>query len=62
MGLALAAGVARLVESRLWGVTPLDPTIFSLAVAVLLATAFAASWIPARRVTRIDPVEALRQS
>lgn len=62
LGLALAAGVARLVQSRLWGVTPLDPTIFSLAVVVLLATAFAASWIPARRVTRIDPVEALRQS
>lgn len=62
VGLALAVGVGRLVESRLWGVSPLDPTVLALAVAVLLVTTLAASWLPAHRVTGIDPVEALRQS
>jgi putative ABC transport system permease protein len=37
-----------------------DPATFVAVVVVLLATAFVASWLPARRALRIDPVQALR--
>jgi predicted permease len=60
IGLVLAAGLARLLSSLLYGVPALDPQSFVAVPLVLAAVALAASWIPARRVTRIDPVGALR--
>jgi predicted permease len=60
IGLVLAAGLARLLSSLLYGVPALDMQSFVAVPAVLAAVALAASWIPARRVTRIDPVGALR--
>lgn len=60
IGLVLAAGLARLLSSLLYGVPALDVQSFVAVPAVLAAVALAASWIPARRVTRIDPVGALR--
>ena len=63
-GLALGFGgafaVTRLLDTLLFGVTPLDPVTF-IAVAVVLSTvALLASYLPARRVTRIPPTIALR--
>ena len=58
LGLSLAG--SDLVATLLYGVTPTTPHIFVLAVALLATTALAASIIPARRATRIDPVIALR--
>jgi len=61
-----AAGVlagllcGRLVESQLFGVQAGDPPVFVISVAALLAAAFAAAFIPARRASRIDPMTALR--
>ena len=60
IGLVLAAGLARLLSSLLYGVPALDVPSFLAVPLVLAAVALAASWIPARRVTRIDPVGALR--
>jgi predicted permease len=64
LGTALGLGAARLLsgllDSLLYEVEPGDPRLLALAAASLVVTAFVASWIPARRVTRVDPVEALR--
>lgn len=60
IGLAGAFGLTRFIESLLFGVTPLDPLVF-IAVPVLLSVVAAiAAWLPARRVSRIDPLLALR--
>jgi predicted permease len=61
-GLFLAAQIGRLVASRLYGVHRFQPTIFLAAAATLLIAALLASWIPAWRATRVDPVRALRSN
>lgn len=60
IGLLAALSASRLVESMLFGVTPLDPIGFLTASFLLLAIVAAAAWIPAVRATRIDPMRALR--
>ena len=61
IGAAAAIAATRALSGMLFGVEPTDPAIF-IAVATLLAfTAFLATWIPARRASRIDPLVALRQ-
>jgi predicted permease len=60
VGLAVAAMLTRLVASLVYGVTPLDPAAFAGGVVVLVSVALAATWMPARRAARIDPLQALR--
>jgi len=60
VGAVLALGVGRLMSTLLIGVSPSDPLVFSVAIATVVATAAAASLIPAWRATRVDPVNALR--
>ncbi len=59
-GLALFALVARSIRSLLFGVAPGDPLTLIAVSLVLLAIAALASWIPARRAARVDPMMALR--
>ena len=59
-GLAGALGVSRLVRSLLFQVSPTDPLTLGGVCLLLLAVATLASYLPARRAARIDPVEALR--
>ena len=60
LGLAGAAAGTRLLQGMLFGITPLDPQTF-VAVSVLFgAVATLASYLPARRATRVDPMVALR--
>jgi ABC-type antimicrobial peptide transport system permease subunit len=60
LGLAAAAGLTRLVESLLFGVKALDAATYAVVAVVLMAAAALASYLPARRATRVDPMEALR--
>jgi predicted permease len=60
IGLAGALVLRRLVEPLLYGITPTDPATFAGVAAVLLAVSAVATWIPARRAARLDPVRALR--
>jgi putative ABC transport system permease protein len=60
VGLAGAAGVTRVLQRFLFGVTPTDPIVFTIITLLLLAVGLMAAWLPARRATRIDPWAALR--
>ena len=60
LGLGATAALSRLMQSLLFGVTALDPKTYVLAALVLVATAALAAYLPARRVTRVDPMGALR--
>jgi putative ABC transport system permease protein len=60
IGLAGALAVSRILRSMLFGVTPTDTLTFASVAAGLLAVAFLASYLPARRAARIDPLRALR--
>jgi ABC-type antimicrobial peptide transport system permease subunit len=59
-GLVAALGLSRLMAALLFGVGAADPATYGLVALSLLSVAVIASYLPARRVTRVDPVEALR--
>ena len=60
-GAALAYAASHWITSQLYGVAPQDPLTLTLAIALLLAVAFSAAYLPARRASRLDPMTALRQ-
>jgi ABC-type antimicrobial peptide transport system permease subunit len=60
VGLAGALAMTRLMSTLLYDVSPRDPLTFGLVPVVLVAAAMAASFLPARRATLVEPVEALR--
>ena len=60
VGLAGAFATARLLNGVMVGVNPANPIVYVAVALVLAAVAAAASYLPARRATRIDPMEALR--
>jgi putative ABC transport system permease protein len=60
-GMAGAAALALAMRALLYGVAPLDPAVMAGVAALLLAVALVANYVPARRATRIDPLQALHQ-
>jgi ABC-type antimicrobial peptide transport system permease subunit len=59
-GALIAAAATRALSSLLYGVEPTDLPTFATIALLVAAITLAASWIPARRAVRVDPVEALR--
>jgi len=60
IGLMGAVWLTEAMKSLLFGVSPNDPPTFAIVSALLLAVAAAATYIPARRATKVDPMVALR--
>jgi ABC-type antimicrobial peptide transport system permease subunit len=60
VGIAGALSLTRLMSSLLYGTQAADPTTFLAVIFVLSAVAIAASYIPARRAAKIEPMAALR--
>jgi putative ABC transport system permease protein len=60
LGLAAGAAGAQVIRSLLFGVSALDPVAFGAAALLFAIVALAASYLPARRATRVDPMIALR--
>jgi predicted permease len=59
IGLLLSVATAKIVSGILYGIGVLDPVAFTVAPALLTVAALIAMWLPARRATRVDPVQAL---
>jgi ABC-type lipoprotein release transport system permease subunit len=59
-GVAGSAGLTQLLEGMLYEVRPLDPTVLGAVSLLLAAVALLASYLPARRAAKIDPIAALR--
>jgi ABC-type antimicrobial peptide transport system permease subunit len=60
LGIPAALGLAQVLRGSLYGISATDPLTFVAIPIVLSVVALVASWIPARRATRVDPVVALR--
>jgi ABC-type antimicrobial peptide transport system permease subunit len=61
-GLVVSAFSASLMASLLYGVRPHDPAVFVIVPLLLFAVAVLASYLPARRATKVDPLIALREA
>jgi ABC-type antimicrobial peptide transport system permease subunit len=61
LGIAAALGAGRLLGRLVAGVRPTEPLTFTIMVSVLVVAVLFASFLPARRASRMDPVSALRQ-
>lgn len=62
VGLIAAAGASGVLRTLLFGVPPVDPGTYALAAMLLLECAAGATYLPAKRASRVDPAEALRGS
>ena len=60
LGIGLAVALTRVMSAFLFGVGPLDPATYAVVSTALAAVALVATYLPARRAARVDPVVALR--
>jgi ABC-type lipoprotein release transport system permease subunit len=62
VGTVAALGLTRLLSELLFEVSPTDPLTFAGVAAIVTLVAVLASWVPARRATRIDPATTIRDA
>jgi ABC-type antimicrobial peptide transport system permease subunit len=62
LGVMAALGLTATVQRLLFGVAPTDPVTFAAAIGVLTVASMLACYIPARRATKVAPIEALRET
>ena len=60
IGIAGSLAATRALAQQLWEVSPTDPLTIALVVSILALTGLAASYVPARRATKVDPLVVLR--
>ena len=60
LGIGAAVALPRRLQALLFETSPLDPTVFVAVSALLVGVCLLASWMPARRAARVDPMTALR--
>ena len=60
LGVLGAVGLSRVLAGLVYGVSTTDPLVFAAVALLLLGVALLASWLPARRASRVDPMTALR--
>ena len=60
VGLLLSIGLGQVIESQLFGVAPWDPVALAIAGMLLLGSTLLASFLPARRASRLNPVDVLK--
>ena len=60
LGLPLTYAVTRLIREQLFGLSPTDPAAFAVAIGVVAGMTVLASWLPALRASKVDPMVALR--
>jgi putative ABC transport system permease protein len=60
LGVAGSIALSRYLQGVLFGITPVDPLTFAVVSAIFLVVAMIATFIPARRIARVDPLVALR--
>jgi predicted permease len=60
VGIPVALSSTRILKSMLYQLSPLDPTAITVAIASVAVMTIAAAWLPARRATKVDPLQALR--
>jgi hypothetical protein len=61
IGAGLAIGATQLFRSYLYGLSPIDPIAFLQVAALLFLASMIATWVPARRATRVNPIDSLRR-
>jgi putative ABC transport system permease protein len=61
IGIAASLAAGQVLKAQVAGMRPTDPLTYVVMIAILAAAALFASFIPARRASRVDPVQALRQ-
>jgi ABC-type lipoprotein release transport system permease subunit len=59
--MVLALALTRFIRAQLYGVSPVDPPTLATVVVLLAIVAVVASWLPALRAARIDPIAAIRE-
>jgi ABC-type antimicrobial peptide transport system permease subunit len=59
-GVVMSLTLTDILDGLLYGITATDPATFTIVTFLLIAVAFLASFLPARRATKVDPIQALR--